>query len=65
METILSTAFGHKAEILRGKADDDLLFKAVSTFCESFGQGGGIVGVSIILAVLCEFLGYCVWQVIN
>ena len=53
METILSTAFGHKAEILNGKANDDQLYKEAQEFTDSL-KSGGVTSLFILMALYCE-----------
>lgn len=60
METILSTAFGHKAEILRGRAENDQLYKAASEYAHSL-KSGGSVGLFITLAIQCKLLEYLLY----
>ena len=40
LEIIFSTAFGHQAEILRGKAENDELYKVVHIIYEYVDYGG-------------------------
>ena len=57
METILSTAFGHQAEILRGKAENDELYKAAKKLSESLNFSGpsGFFG---LIAIQCKSMQY-------
>jgi len=55
LETILSTAFGHQAEILRGKAQNDELYKATKALSEQFAQGGGTAAAYGLIAFQCKF----------
>ena len=53
LEIILSTAFGHQAEILRGKAENDELYKAAILVVDSITAGGPF-GMFGSVAVQCE-----------
>ena len=57
METLLSTEFGHQAEILRGKAENDDLYKAANKLSEFFNYSGtsGIYG---LVAIQCMSMQY-------
>ena len=53
LETILSTAFGHQAEILRGKAENDELYKAACISTEAVDFGGP-TGFFAMIAIQCK-----------
>ena len=62
LEIIFSTAFGHQAEILRGKAENDELHKAVHI--HEYVDYGGAKGFLSTVAIQCKhtqfpFCRYC------
>ena len=53
MEIIFSTAFGHQAEILREKAENDELYKVVHIIHE-YVDYGGAKGFLSTVAIQCK-----------
>ena len=54
LEAILSTAFGHQAEILRGKAENDELYKAACIISTEAVDFGGPTGFLAMMAIQCK-----------
>ena len=55
LEIILATAFGHQAEILRGKTENDELYKATQAATKVFANGG-ITSMYGLLAIQSKFI---------